>query len=182
VNSTIFMIDVQLMLDPSAKTKAPPLPDECAMVLLHPLIPVLRVWVLRPRINVFVAHTRMAGTNAAHVLEPMPVPILLTLIVARLEVGVVVAVDVVGEAMPFEEVGRAMACVEARLHNAGVDEGDAGVEGGECIGAVVKIRSASCCRGRGGWGIAEGLKRCERIGARVSLGLVLVEHFVDSKS
>jgi len=139
-----LVIDVQLMLDPSAKPQAPPLPNECAMVLLLPFIPMLRVWVLRPRINVFIAHTCMAGTDAAHVLEPMPVPILLTLVVASLEVGVVAAVDVVGEAMPFEEVGRAMACVEAGLRNAGVDESDAGVEGRGCCGAVVNIRSASC--------------------------------------
>jgi len=85
--------------------------------------------MLRPRIDVFAAHALVAGTGADRVVEPMLVPVLFALLVAGLEIGVVAAVDVVGEAMPFEEVGRAVACVEARLCDAGVDEGDAGVEG-----------------------------------------------------
>ena len=124
-----LMIHVQLMLDPSPETIAPPLPDTRAMIPLHPILPMLRVRVLRPRIDVFAAHALMAGTGADSVVKPMLVPVLLALLVAGLEVGVLAAVDVVGEAVPFEVVGRAVAGVEAGLRNAGVDEGDAGVEG-----------------------------------------------------
>lgn len=144
------MIDVQLMLSPPTKTEAPPLPKHCAMVRLHPLIPVLRVRVLRPRVDVFMAHARMAGTDASHVLEPMLVPILLALGVAGLEVGVLAAIDDVVEAVEFAEVGRAVAGVQAGLRDAGVDEGDAGVQGGGCGGAGVKmLDQLAVCRSRG---------------------------------